>query len=212
LRVIIELFTVAVMSAIVVLGFPQRPAWLNVLLALCGLGLLLLNRRFTTTVIWRRFPVAYDVRDRLVRSVLTSAVFTLLGLAAMACFAAWRNHSVPPVDRTVLLVLPLYLGWGLLQQYLFQFFLLGRFLVLVPAPLAVGATAAAFALVHAPRPFTACVTLVAGCVWCHLYVRYRVLWPLAVSHALLGAALFHWVYGQNLLARWWPGFGLPEAG
>jgi len=28
--------------------------------------------------------------------------------------------------------------------------------------------------------------------------------PLALSHALLGAALHYWVFGNDLLARWLP--------
>ena len=75
-------------------------------------------------------------------------------------------------------------------------------LVLMPVPLAVFVNGMVFGLVHIPRPLTVAVTLLAGCVWSAIYFRYRLLWPLAVSHALLGALLFHAVYGQNLLTHW----------
>ena len=99
---------------------------------------------------------------------------------------------------------PLYFGWALLQQYIFQFYWFGRWLQVVPAPVAVALTAVAFAAVHFPRWPVMAVTLVAGAVWALIYLRWRRLLPLALSHALLGTALHYWVFGNDLLERWLP--------
>jgi hypothetical protein len=41
-----------------------------------------------------------------------------------------------------------------------------------------------------------------GTLWSVLYFRYRQLWPLAVSHALVGTTFYYWVYGHDLASRW----------
>jgi membrane protease YdiL (CAAX protease family) len=201
-RVLIELSTLLLLSTALLLRFPQRPAWINLVLALFGLGLILHNLSFTRNVVWRSFPVRCQRRDCILRSLVVTSMFTLVAMLALGTVAWWRDGCAPQLSASLLLVLPLYIGWGLLQQTLFQFFLLGRLLVLWPPPLAITVTALAFGLVHIAQPVTAGLTLVAGLVWASLYYRYRVLWPLALSHALLGAALFHWVYGRDLLVHW----------
>ena len=114
----------------------------------------------------------------------------------------------PPLERFanwhLLAAAALYFPWALLQQYIFQFYWFGRWLQVVPAPVAVALTAVAFAAVHFPRWPVMAVTLVAGAVWALIYLRWRRLLPLAVSHALLGTALHYWVFGNDLLERWLP--------
>jgi membrane protease YdiL (CAAX protease family) len=46
------------------------------------------------------------------------------------------------------------------------------------------------------------VTAVAGVVWAIFYYRWRRLPPLAASHAILGATLHYWVFGNDLLMQW----------
>jgi membrane protease YdiL (CAAX protease family) len=102
------------------------------------------------------------------------------------------------------LAAPLYLLWGLFQQYLFQFYLLGRLLQLVALRVAIPIAACAFAVVHFPRWPVMLATVVAGSVWSLCYFRSRKLLPLAVSHGLLGAALHYWVLDHDLLGAWLP--------
>ena len=45
-------------------------------------------------------------------------------------------------------------------------------------------------------------TTVAGIVWTYVYYRYRVLSPLAFSHALLGTFFYYWIYGRDLAKEW----------
>ena len=131
----------------------------------------------------------------------------LLVLALVAVLVA-RAAGTPPLERFgnwhMLAAAALYFPWALLQQYIFQFYWFGRWLQLVPAPVAVALTAVAFAAVHFPRWPVMAVTLVAGAVWALIYLRWRRLLPLALSHALLGTALHYWVFGNDLLERWLP--------
>jgi membrane protease YdiL (CAAX protease family) len=98
-----------------------------------------------------------------------------------------------------------YIPWALMQQTLLQFYLLGRLLVLFPkrllwVPLTI--TAICFGLVHLPDMWTALVVVASGAVWCLIYYRYRLLLPLAFSHAALGLAFYYGIFGHDLAAEW----------
>jgi hypothetical protein len=100
------------------------------------------------------------------------------------------------------LVFLLYLPWALLQQFLFQFYLLGRFLTLLPTPVAVFVTGITYSLVHLPEVSVALAAPPAGIFLSFLYRRDRVLLPLGLSHALLGSTFYYWVYGRDLFMVW----------
>jgi membrane protease YdiL (CAAX protease family) len=92
-----------------------------------------------------------------------------------------------------------------MQQTLFQFYLLGRLLVLFPKdqriwPVLI--TGLGFSLVHLPDVWTSLVTAVAGVVWTFIYYRYRCLLPLAFSHAALGTAFYYGICGHDLAQEW----------
>src|SRR5690606_28956474 len=99
----------------------------------------------------------------------------------------------------------LYLPWALLQQFVFQFYLLGRLLTILPVNVAIAITALAFSAVHFPRAPVMAVPLLAAPPWPRLYRRPRTMLPLAAPHALLGSALHYWVFGRDLLADWLSG-------
>ena len=106
----------------------------------------------------------------------------------------------------VFIVLP----WALMQQTLLQFYLLGRLLALLPkqylfAPIII--TGSCFGLVHLPDVWTASVTVASGMAWSFIYYRYRLLLPLAFSHAALGSAFYYGIFGHDLAVEWralWP--------
>jgi hypothetical protein len=127
---------------------------------------------------------------------------------AVAAVLGARASGVPLAERFgnwhMLAAAPLDFGWARLQQYIFKFYWLGPWLPLVPAWAAVAATALAFSAVHYPRWPVMGVTLVACTVWSLIYLRWRTLLPLVVSHGLLGTALHYWVFGNDLLERWLP--------
>jgi hypothetical protein len=104
-------------------------------------------------------------------------------------------------SRRVLVVLPLYLVWGFVQQWIFQGILNNRLQELIGSPwgvpLLVGAV---FSAVHAPRWTLVVLTIVIGPVWAFIYTMSPNLFALAVSHAVLGALAYLCVIGEDPLA------------
>lgn len=196
-RLLSELALLVALTGLV-LTIP-RPPWVNFALAGLGLALLLANRGFTRVRVWASFPVEVE-RPR--QGWLAAALFTGAGIGLLAGITAAQGQAERLSSPPPLRVIGVYAAWALLQQYLFQFYLLGRLLVLLPRPLAVCGTGVAFAAVHFPDAVVMAATGPAGCIWALFYLRYRLLVPLAISHAVLGAALFQWVYGRDLLAHW----------
>jgi len=188
--------------------FRVRPPYVDFALAATAVALVVLSaarsRRF-----WSLAAAPQpDGRRHTWRAcaAFTTVALVVLAVAAVAAVAlappdgpAWQQRFL---NWHLLLAAALYLPWALLQQYIFQFYWFGRWLRLVPVPLAIGLTALAFAAVHFPRWPVMLVTLVAGTFWSFCYFRWRALLPLAVSHALLGATLHYWVFGRDLLAIW----------
>ena len=98
-----------------------------------------------------------------------------------------------------------YLPWALMQQTLLQFYLLGRLLALFPKQylfLPIIITGSCFGLVHLPDVWTASVTVASGMAWSFIYYRYRLLLPLAFSHAALGSAFYYGIFGHDLAVEW----------
>jgi hypothetical protein len=80
-----------------------------------------------------------------------------------------------------------YAIWACMQQFLLQdFFLLRLLRLLRTSTAAVIAATAMFALAHLPNPILTPMTAIWGFVSCLLFLRYRSLYPLAISHAILG--------------------------
>jgi hypothetical protein len=169
-----------------------------------------------STALWATGAPASDAPRRIRSAWLASGGFTAAALAMLAAIGAYFAGSgntlfdgpTPFTSRLlnwhVLLAIALYFPWALIQQYIFQHYLLARLLQLVPLPLAIALTAAAFSSVHFPRWPVMVVVLIAGVVWSSIYARSRTLLPLACSHAVLGSALHYWVFGRDLLEAWLP--------
>jgi membrane protease YdiL (CAAX protease family) len=205
--VALELAAIGAAAIVFVATFQVRPPYLDFVLAAAAVALIVLSAARSR----RLWTLARSVDPVGARGAWIAALtFTgaaLVVLALVAVFVA-RAAGSPPLERFgnwhMLAAAALYLPWALLQQYIFQFYWFGRWLQLVPAPVAVALTAVAFAAVHFPRWPVMAVTLVAGAVWALIYLRWRRLLPLALSHALLGTALHYWVFGNDLLERWLP--------
>jgi membrane protease YdiL (CAAX protease family) len=205
--VALELAAIGIAAIVFVATFQVRPPYLDFALATAAVALIVASAARSR----RLWTLARSVDPAGARGAWLAALsFTaaaLVVLAAVAVLAA-RAADVPPLERFgnwhMLAAAALYLPWALLQQYIFQFYWFGRWLQLVPAAAAVALTAVAFAAVHFPRWPVMAVTLVAGTAWALMYLRWRRLLPLALSHALLGTALHYWVFGNDLLERWLP--------
>jgi hypothetical protein len=134
----------------------------------------------------------------------------VIGFLLVGGILGYRNGGWPAVTERILnwkmlAVFAAYIAWALIQQTLFQFYLLGRLLALFPKnqPLwPVLITGLGFSLVHLPDIWTSLVTAVAGVAWTFIYYKYRCLLPLAFSHAALGTAFYYGICGHDLAREW----------
>lgn len=160
--------------------------------------------------------VAWDARARRVwpvpreparvRMKSAFAVLAWLTLPAALLLYAWgaiQGHA-QDLPRSLAGVAA-YLPWAYVQQAIFQRYLLGRLHAALPhAP--PGALALcnglAYGLVHLPDPATTALAALAGALWSAVYLRFRVLLPLAASHAVLGIAYYDFALGRSVLNDW----------
>ena len=209
-RSLTELFVLGGLTIVFLALFPKRAIYIDVLLALFALCLIASNARFTRNSVWAQFPPKQNLQTRVRRSYfLTSAVtipiilaFVAIGLALGYRQSGWDGAWARFLNYHLPLAFALYLPWALLQQFLFQFYLLGRLLTLFSTPVSVVATGMAYSLVHLPNIGVTLAAAAAGIFWTFLYRRYRVLLPLGLSHALLGSTFYYWVYGHDLFMAW----------
>ncbi len=83
-----------------------------------------------------------------------------------------------------------YVLWAFAQQILLQDFFLRRMLRLVARPgVAVLLAAGVFSVAHLPNPILTLVTFGWGVIACSLFLRYHNLYPLGLTHALLGITI-----------------------
>jgi membrane protease YdiL (CAAX protease family) len=170
---------------------------LQLSLALPFVAFIVAGAKVTQTRIWGDHGLSHDVRFR--RSVNTLTLFTLP--AALACFswAVWQQHTL--ANPNMIYAFVLYIPWALAQQFIFQFYFLGRLRAVMPtaAPIVVAMlNGLAYGLVHLPDGWLVLGTSAAGTLWSYCYLRDRRLLPIAVSHALLGVTFYYWVFGVDL--------------
>lgn len=209
-RLLSELLILGVLTTIFLAVFPRRSIYIDALLALFALLLVVWNARFTRHSVWVQFPLEDDLRTRVKRSYTLAGAVTLAAILIFAVIGltlgyrqlGWEGAWNRVFNWHLPVIFLLYLPWALLQQFLFQFYVLGRLLTLLPAPVAVFATGMVYSLVHLPEMGVALVTAPAGVFWTFLYRRDRVLLPLGLSHALLGSTFYYWVYGRDLFMAW----------
>jgi hypothetical protein len=199
-----ELVAIGLAALLFVATFRVRPPYVDLALAAAAVALIAASAGRSRRL-WAMAPAAAVGTHRDAWRVC--ALFTVAALVALAIAAIIATGTGTPWQQRfsnwhLLIAAALYFPWALLQQYIFQFYLLGRCLRLVATPLAIVLTASAFAAVHFPRWPVMIVTLIAGTVWSVCYYRWRRLLPLALSHAVLGAALHYWVFGRDLLDAW----------
>jgi hypothetical protein len=212
IRVMLGLAIIVVFTCMYLTLIRDRPMYLDAALGLVAAGLIGASTA-RTRALWAHQPMALESHRQRLRAAMKAAVqfsvpvvllFLIIALRAGYAQNGWTGALERVGNWHLLVALVLYFPWALLQQYVFQFFLFGRLLYLLPAAVAVGSTAVAFSAVHYPRVPIMAATLVAGTFWALNYRRYRSLLPLAASHALLGATLHYWVLDRDLLAAWLP--------
>jgi membrane protease YdiL (CAAX protease family) len=203
--VALEVFGIVAAALVFVATFRVRPAWVDFALAGAAVALIFASAQRSRRL-WDAVLVPGDTPKH--RAWVASWVFTaigllvLVGLAAMNATGSPQTFAQRAMNWHIVIAIPLYLAWALLQQYIFQHFLLVRLLHIVPPTAAITLTALAFSSVHFPRwPVMALVVIACG-VWSSIYYRTRTLPPLVASHALLGSVLHYWVFGNDLLSAW----------
>jgi membrane protease YdiL (CAAX protease family) len=152
-----------------------------------------LSSAFILVVSWRSFGGWAEMGLRRT-NFLQSLWIVGLGLLSMtvAVAIAARLGTLRPWHGPVALVQRFwgYAIWAFVQQFLLQIFFLQRILRLVASKaLAILLAAAIFSLAHLPSPILTLATLVFGVATCALFLRYRNLYPLAITHAILGICI-----------------------
>ncbi len=206
----LELLTLAILTAAFLFLFPQRTTVAEMSLALFALALLAINARFTKNVVWAQYQPRGKKSNRLRICLMKTMAMTLsvvlvflgIGIAIGYSQGGWQAALRRVSNWHILIAICIYFPWALLQQTLFQFYLLGRLRTLLPASVAVACTGVAYGLVHLPDLWDALATAAVGIFWTSLYYRYRLLSPLALSHALLGSTFYYWIYGRDLAEAW----------
>ena len=148
---------------------------------------------FLLAVSWRSFDGWSGMGLRRT-NLLHSLWIVALGLAgaAIAVMIAYHMGTLRPWHGPIELVRRFwgYAIWAFMQQFLLQIFFLRRILRLVASKtLAVLLAAGIFSFAHLPNPILTLVTLLFGLVACVLFLRYRNLYPLAITHAILGICI-----------------------
>jgi membrane protease YdiL (CAAX protease family) len=206
--VALELAAIGAAALVFVATFRVRPAYVD--FALAGVAVVLISASAARSRrLWDAAPlVPGEMASR--RAWLASGAFTaaallvLIGLAVWTADASGATLAARASNWHLAVAALLYFPWALLQQYIFQRYLLGRLLQLLPTAAAIAVTALAFSSVHFPRWPVMALVAIAGSVWSTIYYRTRALLPLAASHALLGSVLHYWVFGNDLLESWLP--------
>ncbi|MGH7396393.1 MAG: CPBP family glutamic-type intramembrane protease [Candidatus Rokuibacteriota bacterium] len=207
-RAVVELGTLGSATTLFLALFPARPLCADMALALLALGLVWLSARETRQRFWGPVKESWTVR-----SFRSSGLVLALGLPVALAFGGYAVMGLDQRSAEAVLsrlfgagfwgTIAVFVPWALVQQALFQFYLLGRLRALLPqtAPLIpVVLTGLAYGAVHLPDRELAVLTAAAGIVWSYAYQRDRVLLLIALAHALLGTTYFTWLRGTRALA------------
>ena len=212
-RVATELIVLAILTALFLLFVPQDPGTkqgIYIGMALVGLGLVGFTARETEERIWG--PVSSPPFDRVRRCAINVSILTIppaigffiLGAAGRYFEIGPLKQACPMISVHFLLALLFYLPWALLQQTLFQFYLLGRLRALLPfaSPFTISViNGVLYGLCHLPNPSVTIVTIIGGIFWSYSYHRDRYVIPIAISHAVLAATFFYWLQGRDVIGE-----------
>lgn len=155
--------------------------------------------------VYRLNPADFGLRRfHLRRSSLVTMVLTgLMGLALIAALYVVPELFSQGVKAMRLLNMPLWLilvSYALLsaplQEVVFRGIIIRRLEVITKNKwIIIGISSVLFALVHVMfwNPMLVVATFLGGMVWGWLFMRYGNLWPIQVSHSVLGSILIWFV-------------------
>lgn len=223
LRMAVELVVILALTGIflyftTVMKMRSTPLYIG--MALIGFALIGMNRQETLDRVWG--PPDYPEFDRLRRAAINVSLFTVPPILLFLAIGALGRYfdlklsvgdtvlldfstAIPMFSWHFFIVIFAYLPWAMLQQTLFQFYLLGRFRALMPfaTPIFLSTVnGILYGLVHLGPSWqevgVTIVTILGGIFWSYSYYRDRYVLPIAVSHALLGSTFYYWIYGRDL--------------
>lgn len=146
-----------------------------------------------------RTPADFGLRgDNLGRASLWTALLFVGSLLFLLGYGWTRGAALP---SHFFYTLGLYPLWGILQQLVFQGFVLENLRRIGAGWASIPLAALFYALVHWPSPFMLWATGVAGLGFSTLYWFHRNVIPLGVAHGLLGACLFYLYLGRDPFAN-----------
>lgn len=123
------------------------------------------------------------------------------GLAVYRLLLGWR--PLPPGAPLLFLLYPV---WAFVQQFVLQALVTGNLARLGAAKgVVIALGAVLFGLAHLPDWPLVGLCAAAGAAWTALYLRAPNLWPLALSHAWLGALAYYWVLERDPWREMLPG-------
>ncbi len=148
---------------------------------------------------WRDYGLR---RDNLASAAWQVGIWTLVAAGVLISWAIYRGNSL--MRPEMILLLPIYPLWGIIQQLIFQGILHRALLVLAPANwMALILNSLAFGAVHLYdwRIELLLLTLVAGFFWSWFYQRCPNIWVLGVSHGILAGLTYPLLLADNPLER-----------
>ncbi len=125
---------------------------------------------------------------------LAACGLTLPAAGFLLLLGRLSGHAVPWHAASVVI---LYLPWALVQQVALQGILLRGLERLLPSSTAVLGAALLFSGAHLPDLKLCVLTFVGALGWTVLFRFRRTVWPLVVSHAVLGTLAYIAVLGRD---------------
>ena len=126
--------------------------------------------------------------------------FAVASVAAVAILAFRLGRGWRPVPPSFVVILLLYPFWGIFQQFCVQALFVRNLETLgVRRALIVPVTAVLFGLVHVRNEVLLGLCTAAGAVWTVLFLRWRNLIPIGLSHGWLGTLVYYFVLEKDPL-------------
>jgi membrane protease YdiL (CAAX protease family) len=178
-------------------GHLDGPQHVYNLAAAVGWGIYLPARAIRTPSV----PAAWGFRRSGV-GLCSALCLPVLAIGVCLLLACGMATGRLPLPRTFWSALVLYPVWGLAQQFALQALITRNLRPILPVRWWRAAAAAGlFSLAHFPRFALMGLTFPLGIVLALIYERTRNLWPLGVTHGVLGSMAYYLVLGQDLGAE-----------
>jgi membrane protease YdiL (CAAX protease family) len=137
-----------------------------------------------------------NLHAALKMAVPFTAVSTLLIMAV-----SYRLGSFH-FNRSIILLMPFYIAWGVLQQFLFQSFLNKHLQKLFRnMHLVIFINAVFFASIHAGNPPLVPAAFVAGLCWSYMFVMAPNIITLGISHGFLAVLYYYLLLARDIASE-----------